>query len=385
MDRIGILVCILVFVFAAFLLFSTMHHTNAIDYQVFDLAQYDDDLRGFYGVIFHEGFVYFTPDHNGTPFGKFVRYDTSKTFDDIASWQTFDSSVIYDGAGYLGGGTDGKFLYFSSYNDDVILRYGVVNDFQDRASWEMYRTGMKFWGETSFDGRFVYFLPMHHAMLTRFDTQGNFSSKTSWQSCDVSSISESVDFMGSSFDGQFLYIPSSGGKFILKYDTQKQFCDSTSWEKFNVLQITNRKGYSDAKFDGRFVYFSPYRNDGLAHGSILRYDTAHDFASPDSWSSFNPSLYGVKGAKGYGMMVLTKDRLYFSPLVNWKGYHSNILSYDVHADFNQIDSWSISNVASYNNDLRGYPAAASDGDFIYFSPYHNNLEKHGKILRIVLP
>lgn len=362
-----------------------MHHTEAIDYQVFDLTQYDNDLRGFYGIIHNEGFVYLTPDNNGSPFGKFVRYDTSKTFDDIDSWQIFDSSVLHRGAGYLGGGTDGKFLYFPSYNDNVILRYNTMSDFQDPTSWEMHHTGMRFWGETSFDGRFVYFLPVNHTMITRFDTHGEFSDENSWHSCDLREISESVDFMGSSFDGKFLYFPSSGGKFILKYNTQKQFCDADSWEQFNVLKTTNRSGYFDAKFDGRFVYFSPYRDNGVAHGSVLRYDTAQNFTSPDSWSSFNPSLYGLKGAKGYGMMVLEEDRLYFSPLVNWRGYHANLLSYDINADFNQIDSWSVSNIASYNNSLRGYPAAASDGTFIYFSPYHNNVEKHGKILRIVEP
>lgn len=58
------------------LLFSAMRETDAMDFQIFDLAQYDHELRGFYGTIYNDGFVYFTPDHNGEPFGKFVRYDT---------------------------------------------------------------------------------------------------------------------------------------------------------------------------------------------------------------------------------------------------------------------------------------------------------------------
>lgn len=383
MDKLGLVICAIVFVSVGLFLSSTIRHTGADTFEVMDLTKHDNALRGFYGTIFLDGFVYFTPDHNGAPFGKFVRYDTSKPFDTYVSWEVFDSSIISKHAGYLGGGTDGKFLYFPSYNTGIILRYDTMKNFQDGASWEEYYTGMKFWGETSYDGRHVYFLPEHHTMLTRFDTNGDFLNNESWESCDLRIISDSADFMASSFDGKFLYLPSSTGKFILKYDSQKPFCDIKSWQKFDVNNIANRDGYFDAKFDGHYVYFSPNRNDGTAHGMVLRYDTTKSFTDSTSWESFNPSLhYGLKGAKGYGMMTLDHNRLYFSPLVNWKGYHSNILSYDIGSDFDQIDSWSVINIASYDNDLRGYPTSASDGKFVYFSPYHNNNEKHGQILRI---
>jgi len=364
--------------------FSMISLTDAIDYEMFDLAQYDTHLRGFYGITYHDGFVYLTPDHNGAPFGKFVRYDVKESFSDIDSWDIFDSSVLYKNAGYLGGGTDGKFLYFSSYNQNIILRYDTMKDFQDVASWDTYRTEAKFWGENSFDGRFVYFLPLHHTLLTRYDTNEDFSNKQNWQVCDLSTITDSNDFMGSSFDGRFLYIPSPTGKFILRYDTQKQFCNSTSWEKFNAMTITAKKGYFDAKFDGRFVYFSPYRNDGLAHGNVLRYDTTQDFNKSDSWMSFNPSSYGIENAKGYGMMTIVNDHLYLTPLVNWKGYHSNIMSYDINSDFNQIDSWHVSKIAFHDKSLKGYPSITNDGTSLYLSPYHNNVEKHGKIVKIPL-
>jgi len=382
MKKLIIIVLFAVSTVIGSLLFSTIRETDAVNFQIFDLAQYDPELRGFHGTIYDDGFVYFTPDHNGEPFGKFVRYDTNKPFDNFDSWQVFDSGSISEDAGYLGGGTDGKFLYFPSYNTDIILRYDTMKDFQDDGSWEKHHIGMKFWGESSYDGNYVYFLPEHHTMITRFNVTGDFTSEESWESCDLKKISESADFMASAFDGKFLYLPSSEGRFILKYDAEKQFCDVESWEKFDVTEMEAKKGYFDAKFNGHHVYFSPHRNDGTSHGTILRYDTTGNFTDLNSWTSFNPSHHGMNGAKGYGTMTFVNDHIFFSPLVNWRGYHSNILSYDTNSDFSDIGSWSLIKTASYDDELRGYPTSASDGYHVYFSPYHNNLEKHGKILKI---
>jgi hypothetical protein len=118
------------------------------------------------GAIFDGRYVYYVP-YGACPVA--VRYDTQGDFTDDSAWQAYELNrtggitIGYDGAFF-----DGRFIYYIPYwNEDqtlhgVMLRYDTTRDFNDPASWSchdathtdgIYTGGFN--GGAS-DGRYLY-------------------------------------------------------------------------------------------------------------------------------------------------------------------------------------------------------------------------------------
>jgi hypothetical protein len=81
---------------------------------------------GYDGGVFDGRFVYFTPYQNSTnttfPFhGRVLSYDTLSSFTNTASWRVFDagSTSGLQTQGYIGAVSDGRYIYFAPF------RYGT--------------------------------------------------------------------------------------------------------------------------------------------------------------------------------------------------------------------------------------------------------------------
>ena len=76
------------------------------------------DPDGYSGIISDGKFLYFSPYHNGENFhGEVLRYDTTKDFESVEAWSTFDPSkngVGYNAIGYGSTIYDGHYIYFST-------------------------------------------------------------------------------------------------------------------------------------------------------------------------------------------------------------------------------------------------------------------------------
>lgn len=99
--------------------------------------------RGYNGGVFDGTYLYFAPYQNGNgPHSKVLRYNVTQPFDSISSWSSFDVSASVDSnaKGYIGAAFDGQFVYFSPYfngkdSNGRLLRYNSKESFEDRASW----------------------------------------------------------------------------------------------------------------------------------------------------------------------------------------------------------------------------------------------------------
>ena len=145
------------------------------------------------GAVFDGRWIYFTPYAHSTV----VRYDSESPFGDPASWQAFEAAGVgglrtrgYDGAAF-----DGRFVYFIPFweGEDPglgfharTLRYDTSRPFEDPASWQagdgsdLAPPNPGGFNGGAFDGRFLYMAPWReddpsgeirsHGQVLRLDT-----------------------------------------------------------------------------------------------------------------------------------------------------------------------------------------------------------------------
>ena len=84
---------------------------------------------GYAGIAFDGRFLYFTPYYDGTNYyGIVLRYDTNSPFNSTSSWNAYDASHTngLNTVGYYGVVFDGRFVYFSPYQNATNSFHGIV-------------------------------------------------------------------------------------------------------------------------------------------------------------------------------------------------------------------------------------------------------------------
>ena len=121
-------------------------------------------IGGFQGALYHNNFVYYVPyyfEPNSDP--KLLRYNTNMEFNDVNAWQDIE---VFDVGAFEDGVVAKNFIYFSPHLDQnnernaLPLRYDTTKNFEDINTYEQYDSGLKvsFIG-ASFDGELVYYAP----------------------------------------------------------------------------------------------------------------------------------------------------------------------------------------------------------------------------------
>ncbi|UCD74630.1 MAG: hypothetical protein JSV91_12680 [Phycisphaerales bacterium] len=296
---------------------------------------------------------------------------------------------------------------FNGVEDDQdIASWGTA--FDDVASWAAFDAGDHgvgtdpdgYWGGV-FDGRYVYFAPYNngtipHGEVMRYDTQGDFAGAASWETFDAGAhgVGDDPDaYAYAIFDGRYVYfVPfrQSGiahGE-VLRFDTNGPFGDTDSWAAFDPGDHgvgTDPDGYIGGAFDGRYIYFAPYDNGTVHHSEVLRYDTTGVFEDVDSWATFDPRDYGVNDDYGYGDAIFDGRYVYFVPnCTHDTNHHGEVLRFDTTGDFFDPASWEAFDPGDHGvgYDPDGYHGAAFDGRYVYFVPgYREPGYWHGEVLR----
>jgi hypothetical protein len=183
-----------------------------------------------------------------------------------------------------------------------------------------------------------------------------------------------------------------GIMFIPTAKTSDGFQDIQNWETYDYSKQSlgnYLEGYTGTIVEKKFVYFVSHDSGQGKHGEVLRYDTSQEFDSVEAWSTFDASKNGVgNNAKGYSGIVSDGQFLYFVPYHNGENFHGEVLRYDTSQEFDSVEAWSTFD-ASKNGvgyDATGYWGGTFDGQFVYFSPRTNNGAyvgegEHGEVLR----
>ena len=109
----------------------------------FDVGTLGTNVVGFAGGAFDGRYVYMAP--SAQTVGVVPRFDTRGNFTDPSSWSTFDTSPVQSNSGgFVGAAYDGRFVYLIPYlaehYDGVVLRYDTTLSFNGVASWSTFDT-----------------------------------------------------------------------------------------------------------------------------------------------------------------------------------------------------------------------------------------------------
>ncbi len=373
------------------------------------------DPDGYWGAVFDGRYVYFVPFDNGSGYhGEVLRYDTVGNLEEASSWATFDPSangIGDDPQGFMFAVYDGRYIYFTPYNNGSgsygqILRYDTNSVFDSPASWAAFDAGDHGVGDDPdgyaggvFDGRYVYFSPydngtVHHGEVLRLDTTGDFENASSWSTYDAGAngVGDQYGYVGAAFDGRYVYfVPNCTTDTahhgeVRRYDTTGDFTDVASWSAYDPGENgvgNDPDGYVGAVFDGRHIYFVPYWDDPIQHGQVLRFDTEGVFDNAASWEAFDPGDNGVgDDPDGYIGGVYDGQYVWFVPCHNGTTCHSEMLRYDPAGGFSDTAAWETFDPSTLGitNGFEGHADAAFDGRYIYFAPL-NWTSQHGEVLR----
>ena len=262
---------------------------------------------GFQDISFDGQFLYFAPLSSDWDFShEILRYDTTKNFESGESWSTFNPihNAPYHPVGYSGGVYEKNYVYFSQINNGIttggeVLRYDTTKEFESVEAWSTFDAGNfgigvdpdRYSGIIS-DGKFLYFTPNHNGdkfsgEVLRYDTTKEFESVEAWSTFDPSKNgvgNNPTGYLSGTFDGRYVYLspnlntgdagnPEAHGE-VLRYDTTKDFESAEAWSTFdpskNGLGI-DVIGYSGIIFDGDSIYFVPLFQPPSYHGNVLKF------------------------------------------------------------------------------------------------------------------
>jgi len=367
--------------------------------------------RGYFGAVFDGRYIYYAPCRTREFHGVALRYDTQAPFADLGSWEAYDAGATggLDTRGYAGAVFDGRYVYYVPFSvEDTrharVLRYDTQAPFGEAASWAAYdaqvagRPPNLGYDGAIYDGsRYVYFVPfgyapLAHGKVLRLDTQGDFGAAESWTLHNAGATGglDTRGYYGAAFDGRHVYfVPFNDGEAfhgrVLRYDTEGGFEDEASWEARDASQTGGLStiGYKGAVYVEPYVYYVPFRDAEQRHGRVLRFDTRLGFGDDAAWSVFDAGNTDGVDTRGFVGGETDGRYVYFVPYSGDDNvYHGRTLRYDTQGAFESPESWDAFDVDGTGGMATvGYKYAATDGRWIYFTPYSNNSMFHGIALR----
>jgi hypothetical protein len=375
---------------------------SSYDSNQLDSAIVNSSPDGYRGIVADHRYIYFIPWLNDVGWHtEFLQYDTKDDFNDVNSWRSY---IVGGTAGFDGGAFDGRYIYFSPLQNasgyhGAVKRYDTQGDFETSGSWAEYDPGANGVGTdpdgyagACFDGRYIYFSPFNngtaaHGEVLRYDTQATFATTGSWTTYDASGIgTDTTGYHGVIFDGRYIYfapLTNTSGQHgeVLRYDTQGDFSTAGNWSSYDISSIgSNTKGFFNLIFDGRYIYFSPFNNGVSYHGEVVRYDTQATFASAGSWTAYDVTNV-CPGAKGYTGGGFDGRYIHFVPFYDNSVYHGKTLKYDTQGSFTNASSWSVYNIEGMSDSTIGFLGGLYKDNYMYYSPYYTGSHYHGNVVR----
>ncbi|MBS0625613.1 MAG: hypothetical protein JSS32_06150 [Verrucomicrobia bacterium] len=385
---------------------TTLSFSISASYSFFDATTVNSLCLGFNGAVFDGLYLYFVPYPSNITgaFAHILRYDTSLTFSNSASYASFDVSLVNSNKiFYIGGFFDGRYVYFNPYYNQsattisgVVLRYDTTLSFQSASSYSQFdltalNSNAQGFESGLYDGRYAYFVPQISSIVVRIDAYSGsqaavYTANQSPNGLTIgassappangllvagnvgignSSPSYTLDVNGvinanrvyaaySTFNNQLVKTfegNSQGGFGSGVVGTQKTMSVQTS--AFNSIINTYYGTFVNISmtFDGRYIYAI---TDSQA---FIRYDTLKDFSSSASYISYNVS-------QSYVGSCFDGRYVYFAP----QGF-AQFGRYDTTQSFTSASSYEFFDQITNINSIAGlFEGLVFDGRYIYYTP-----------------
>lgn len=318
-----------------------------------DVSKWFDGASGFVGILSDGRYVYLVPYYNREHHGKLVRYDSKGDFHDRSSWDSIDLQTLVhpQAKGFVSGSFDGRYLFLAPYQSDWtahhghVVRYDTEAPLQEVDSW------------THFDTSTI------HPQARGY--HGALSNPT--HTLFVPYVLENREY--------------HGHLIRVRNNHPAGFESVDSWEHFDLRSIhPEAKGYVGACHDEHYAYFAPYYNGKERHGLVLQYEYEKDLAEPSSWKFFDLTRLH-KDLRGFFGAVHHKGCIYFLPHCKEEGiYHGTLVKYDSRMPFDSTEAWSILDTTEYHPQSKGFIGSCISGDRMILSPYETTSHGHSGLV-----
>ena len=221
---------------------TTAQRIDALDGGIgtFSLFALDASAPAYQGVAFDGKYAYYAPAAGGSPtptnLGEILRVDTTADFGNAASWSSFDTQQVDPATGdFAGTAFDGRYVYFVPTTTGAgmpvssrFVRFDTTGTFNDPGAWKVFvptndasSTG---YHTAGFDGRYIYFLPFvttGTSLLLRYDTTMTFGDSASWTYFPMDTFRpDATGFEGMAFDGTYMYFVPRYGHVAARFNAR---------------------------------------------------------------------------------------------------------------------------------------------------------------------
>jgi len=305
--------------------------------------------------------------------------------DDPARWSTYKSQ----GASYVAGPFDGRFIYFIRAADDDgpdagltgsrILRYDTtVEKFDEPSAWTAFDPEVSV-GTTGphlaavLDGQWLVVAGYADGIFIRFNTQSpsnDFGFASSWETFDAKGLaSNSLGYdtaVPIANDGGIAYT-NAGRLSALKHTGNDVFDGGWQAAPFDAgaESTFGCSATREGACVGTQLYLGPAANGTTA--CLARWDETKPFNEQTSWESFDINKLGEDFAQVHG--TITTDRHLYFTQYNTKDAAAPVKL--IRRPLNgALDAGWESQATNIKNPLtRGFIGGVFDGRFLYLSPY----------------
>lgn len=334
-----------------------IHHCN--------VTNWFPDARGYVDAFSDDRYVYFIPYCNHEHHGRLLRFDSTGPFDKKESWCVVDLQALVhpQAKGFISGSIDGQYLYLAPYQSSwmqhhgLALRYTLRGPLNDPESWEyfdmadLHPDARGYHSAVCTDGT-TWFVPyvsenrIYHGHLTSFRSEGNTSFKDAkhWNHFDLTGVHPLANgYVGGCVHRNSLYLaPYYNGLerhgLALKYDISGSTDSISAWEYFDMTMIhADLRGFFGAVEHNGYIYFLPHcKEEGVYHGTLVRYSIAGSFTDPFSWSYLDTTTFNPL-SKGFMGCSLIQNTLMLIPYETQTMVHSGLICFiDLeHTEFTQ--------------------------------------------------
>jgi len=316
------------------------------------------------------------------------------TLENLACWETYDTSRISEGQSIQSIFFDGRYVYYLNPISYLFhgFKYDTTAAFVSDDAWTGFTPGNQFVSMGS-DGHYIYLLSDSPTRMSttgggpdnvpeRFDPQTPNSTQTFNLSKALGTAGAPIPgFKGGAFDGRYMYfVPTlksvtEASGLAARYDTQADFTSAAGWAVFDMTSVwPNAKGFRGGIFDGRYVYFVPSSTtpsttstERVAGRLLVRFDSTGSFQDAKAWQSFD---VGTLHAAAAGFSGGTFDGRYVYIAPSGTSYVDSIaVRYDTTASFADAAAFStfdLQALTSSSGNL-AFHGATFDGRYVYFS------------------
>lgn len=313
------------------------------------------DARGYVDTFSDTRYVYFIPYCNNEHHGLLLRFDSTGSFDQKESWCIVDlQSLVHPQAkGFISGSMDDRHLHLTPYQSSwthhhgLALRYDLCGPINDPESWEYFdmaglHPDARGYHSAVCSEDTTWFVPYvsenrtYHGHLTSYRSagKGSFNDIDRWNHFDLTNIHPlAKGYVGGCIHQNYLYLaPYFNGierhGLALKYDISESMDSKSAWEYFDMTLIHSElRGFFGAVEHNGYIYFLPHcKEEGLYHGTLVRYSTSGSFQDPGSWSYLDTSKFDPL-SKGFMGCCLIQNTMMLIPYETQTMVHSGLICY----------------------------------------------------------